>query len=179
MDDKQRKLMEAQRAARLAYEVEHPNERKGTWGTPPKAKAVRKVRRSGTRQDIPAFQRELFSQIDDSAGPDACHPWKGDITPWLRDAEHERPPEPRVHDRHGTHRFVRRVKVAEHFNLDNGVLDDRVRTRPSCDNHLCCNTAHILVHPHRPEGEREEVTAEEYCSNIEYFTQLWFPEVTS
>jgi len=85
---------------------------------------------------LSAHERAM-RMVDDSAGPDACHPWAGPVNSTNLPLIYVGPREER------TTRSARRV-IAHHA----GVLDDDedqgwwIRMRESCDP-LCCNVRHM------------------------------------
>ena len=99
--------------------------------------------------------------IDESAGPNACHPWLGDKTHWLHDAESSRDL-PRVRDRDGHDRIAQRVILAEFFNV--GALPDDVHVHQECGDRLCCNLSHQLIGPAHG-GAEKAVPAERYFAD--------------
>lgn len=97
---------------------------------------------------IPLYERAM-RMVDDSAGPEACHPWTGQEkkgVPVISDG-------PRGHR---TLRSVRRVIAHEHGLLAD-MSDQRqwIKARPECDR-LCCNIKHLRSTGEGRPGTRKE-----------------------
>lgn len=144
-----RSAMETQRAARLARPPE-PSE-------PVKESRPAHVYNSATHAG------DIFALIDDSAGPNACHPWTGDVTSTWPAANKEAYDAPRAFDCHGTHRIAQRIILAEFYNV--GVLSDRAHVHQECGNRVCCNLSHQLIGP-RNSGIKKAISPDEYFTKV-------------
>lgn len=87
-----------------------------------------------------------MDKVDQSAGPDACHPWTGMLIKGL----------PGVYEggRDGrTIRSARRVIAEKHglVSKDEGPQARRIRMELDCDE-LCCNYKHMEVTTERHRG---------------------------
>jgi hypothetical protein len=84
-----------------------------------------------------AFKRrpmDFWSFVDQSGGPDACWPWKGERFTKFGYGTFS--------DREGK---TDRVAHRKAFELIHGKLPKEVKVRHRCDNPPCCNPAHLLA----------------------------------
>lgn len=120
--------------------------------------------RGGRYKPDAEAERDFWSEVDRSGGPDDCHLWTG-RRHWNHHEDHverfEQGKYSGSETRFGT-RITSRIAVVLAYGH---YLTKTVDVHPRCGNHLCCNVRHFSITPHGgPLWQRLEyaIPVEEY-----------------